>query len=182
MGTVKAPKMYLDAPICNNHAFGPGLEDITFVTWQRRGICSLKDIYIDGHFPSFQQLRVKFNLPNSHFFRFLQLRHFIKASIPQFDLIPRNSVLDSFVSVEPYTRGAVSRFYRALLDIYSPSSDSFREQWQEELGVDVTDDVWQECIQNIYCSSINARHNLIQFKVVYRLHFSPTTAFLESSV
>lgn len=87
LGIAKAPKMYLDAPICSNHAFRPGLEDITFMTWQGKGICSLKDMYIDGHLVSFQQLRVKFNLPNSHFFRFLQLQNFIKASIPHCEVI-----------------------------------------------------------------------------------------------
>lgn len=174
LGTVKAPKTYLDTPICNNHAFKPGLEDMTFVIWRRKGICSLKDIYMDGHLASFQQLRMKFNLPNSHFFRFLQLRHFIKASIPHYETIPHHSVLDSFMSVKPYTRGAVSRLYNVVLNIHSPSSDTFREQWQEEFGVEVTDDVWQESIKNIYCSSINARHNLIKFKVVYRLHLSPS--------
>lgn len=65
------------------------------------------------------------------------------------------------MSLEPYTRGAVSRYYSVLLNINSPSSDNYREQWQEELEVEISSNACQKCIENIYHSSINARHNLI---------------------
>lgn len=171
---VKAPKMYLDTPICNNHAFKPGLDDITFATWREKGLSLLKHFYIDGRLVSFQQLRDQYNLPNSHFFRFLQIRHFLRASVPNYDSIPQNATLDSFLSVEPYSKGAVSHLYRVLLSLIVPTTDTYREQWQEELGERISADIWHDCVKNIYNSSVNARHSLIQFKILHRLHFSPT--------
>lgn len=57
--TVKAPKTYLDAPIRNNQAFLPGLEDNIFNVWRERGITTIKDFYINGCLLYFQQLQVK---------------------------------------------------------------------------------------------------------------------------
>ena len=46
--------------------------------------------------------------------------------------------------------------------------------WCEaELGIEISDEVWEDCIDNIHGSSINVRHSLIQFKIIHRLHFSP---------
>uniref|UniRef100_A0A8C5ETB7 Reverse transcriptase zinc-binding domain-containing protein n=1 Tax=Gouania willdenowi TaxID=441366 RepID=A0A8C5ETB7_GOUWI len=100
----RAPKMYLDTPICDNHAF----------------------------------------------------------------------FLDSVLAVKSYTKVAISTYYKVLLGVSSPSSHLFRVQWQEELGIEITEERWQDCIKNIYNSSINARHVLIQFRVVHRLHLSPS--------
>lgn len=110
--------MYLDAPICNNHAFRSGLEDATFVRWHERGLSTLKDLYIDGRLASFQQLQVKYNFPNTHFFRFLQLRHVLRSGVSQYESVPQNSALDSFMSVEPYAKGAISRFCNVLKLLY----------------------------------------------------------------
>ena len=36
---IKAPKMYTDTPICNNHYFIPGINDAAFFDWKQKGIC-----------------------------------------------------------------------------------------------------------------------------------------------
>lgn len=49
--------MYLDSPICQNHAFSPGLLDSGFAQWEKNDIQRIKDLYIDGTFASFEQLK-----------------------------------------------------------------------------------------------------------------------------
>ena len=46
--------------------------------------------------------------------------------------------------------------------------------WKEEMGTQIGDDVWEEGLSRTQSSSINARHQLIQFKVMHRLHYSKT--------
>ena len=171
---IKAPKLYLHAPICGNHAFKPGLTDSAFRIWRDKGIDSLDNLYINDQFVSFQQLRDSFQLPPSHFFRFLQIRDFFRSHLNSFELKTRHPVMDCLMDILPFSKGAVSQVYSVLQDISSPSSSHLQLLWQTDLGIDIPDDMWEECIGNIHRSSINVRHSLIQFKIVHRLHFSPT--------
>lgn len=46
----KSPSVHTDTPICENHAFIPGLNDIAFSAWKQKGIKNINDLYIGGHF------------------------------------------------------------------------------------------------------------------------------------
>lgn len=52
---IKAPKIYVDTPVCENHSFTPGLTDGVFSTWKQSGICTIGDLYVNGNFASFAQ-------------------------------------------------------------------------------------------------------------------------------
>ena len=148
--------------------------DSVFHRWREKGIDSLELLYIDRQFVSFQQLRASFQLPDSHFYMYLQVRDFFRTHINNFVQKPCHLVLDSLMDIRPFSKGAVSRAYSLLQDLSSPSSSHLQEVWRVELGLDIPDDIWEECIDNVHHSSINVRHSLIQFKVVHRLHFSPS--------
>lgn len=85
-------------PIYHNHRFLPSCSDPAFLTWSERGLKSINDIYIDGVFPTFLELAAKFNLPNSHWFQFLPIRHFVQKHFPFFPNRPPDSSIDSFLS------------------------------------------------------------------------------------
>ncbi len=46
--------------------------------------------------------------------------------------------------------------------------------WEEELNLMLEENTWDLILARIHSSSINARHTLIQFKVVHRVHWSRT--------
>ena len=54
------------------------------------------------------------------------------------------------------------------------ATHSLKKAWEEELGLQIDDMVWQEGLSRIQYCSINTRHHLIQFKVMHRLHYSKT--------
>ncbi|KAF3860149.1 hypothetical protein F7725_000404 [Dissostichus mawsoni] len=66
------------APLADNLFFQPSLSDETFSSWHACVIKSIKDLYADKIFSSFQQLSDKFNLPRRDFFRYLQIRSFAR--------------------------------------------------------------------------------------------------------
>lgn len=79
--------MFLYTPICHNHSFLPCQTDGVFAVWRDWGLAILGDLYINKQFASFNQLKAKFNIPNSNFFpRYLQIqiRHYVKDKIPNF--------------------------------------------------------------------------------------------------
>lgn len=134
----------------------------------------LKDLYQGGHLMSFEQLRNKYDLPASHFFRYLQIRSFMRSHIAKFVDIPQHRALEEIINVRPGCRGAVSTLYQTLLsqDQEVVSTEKYRTEWETELGMPITEEGWETCFRNIHRCSVNVRLNLIQFKVVHRLHYS----------
>ena len=92
---------WLSSPISANHLFQPYLLDPTFQEWQRLGIERFRDLFIDNSFVSFEQLTEKFNLPKSHFFRYLQIRHFIRCQIPSFPQTPDVMLMHFWIYSQP---------------------------------------------------------------------------------
>lgn len=68
----------LALPITRNPTFITFNLDKTFCTWSDFGIHSVQDLYIEGTCATFTQLQKKFNPPNSNFFRYLQVRDYIR--------------------------------------------------------------------------------------------------------
>lgn len=169
---IKAPSIYLDTPICENHAFTPGLNDIVFSAWKHRGISKVSDLYIEGNFASFTQLQATYNISASSFFRYLQIRDFVKKNMPNFEVLNKHDTLEAMNKFDPATRGAVSLFYRILHERALLSTEVYREAWADELNMELSDENWEECLRNVHKCSVNVRHNLIQFKTLHRLHYS----------
>lgn len=55
-----------------------------------------------------------------------------------------------------------------------PSLSITKQHWEEELGFDILDDIWDATLDRVHSSSIYGRHSLIQFQVLHRLHYCKT--------
>ena len=64
-------KPLLSSPIFAYPFFPPSLIDPAFKLWKSRGLICVKDFFKDGLFISFDYLQVRFDIPNTHFFRYL---------------------------------------------------------------------------------------------------------------
>lgn len=59
--------------------------DEAFDRWKELGLYTIGDLYIQGTFASFQQLQEKFGLLKTYFFRYLQIRHFVRTHLHNFE-------------------------------------------------------------------------------------------------
>jgi len=103
--------MSVYSPVTANHLFPASLLDNAFHLWQKNGVLNIKMLYRDGIFMSFDQVREEFSLPAHNFFRYLQVRHFIKNHFIQFPSIPPKSPLDFILESPPEVKGTVSLQY-----------------------------------------------------------------------
>lgn len=67
------------APITANHLFLASLIDNAFDQWFKNGVLNIRQLYKEDIFMSFDQIKNEFALPRHHFFRYLQVRHFIQS-------------------------------------------------------------------------------------------------------
>ncbi|KAF3834082.1 hypothetical protein F7725_025286 [Dissostichus mawsoni] len=85
----------------------PSLTDPSFRLWHGRGIRCVKDLFKNGHFISFEQLKKDFNIPQSCFFRYLQIRSYVRT---HFSLAaPQSTWIDDCLNMDPCDRGLETR-------------------------------------------------------------------------
>ena len=162
----------LSSPISHNHFFKPSLDDPTFNIWYQKGIRCFGDLFFDNNFASFHQLSVKFDLPNSHFFRYLQVRHFIRSSIPNFPVMPNATVVDSLLHLNPTDKGLISNIYGKIKNLKQMSTGKIKNLWEQDLNISISNDLWDSILKLVNSTSLCARHSLLQCKVVHRVHMS----------
>lgn len=162
----------IQAPILNNHLFFPSCSDPTFQMWAANGLVTINNLYKDGVFSDFSSLSAKYHLPNSHLFRFFQIRHFAQKQFPHFPNRPPESGIDQFLTLDCDQKRLVSTIYGKLASLDLASTTSVKESWEGELGVDISDIKWRDILHLVQTSSICARHSLMQCKVLHRAHFT----------
>ncbi|CAI5656405.1 unnamed protein product [Oreochromis niloticus] len=146
--------------------------DPVFKLWSALGLHTIKDLYIDNCFASFAQLQSKFMLPSAHLFRYLQIRNFVKQSFAHLDKPPAHSDFYDYLIKNPTSKHLISQF-TTLFTLTAPTNH-IKDAWVKDLEVDISDALWANGLKNIKECSVNARLQLIQFKVLHRLHFSKT--------
>lgn len=137
-----------------------------------KGLISIENLYIDGQFASFGQLSDKFDLPQSYFFHYLQNRHYVGSKIQNFETLPAEHTFFDILKDPPDSRHVTSEFVCLFDDGVVASTAKIREAWKEELGIDLPEVMWDKSLSMIHSCSVNSRHQLIQFKVLHRLHYS----------
>lgn len=115
-----------------------------------------------------------FDLPKSHFYRYLQIRHFVKKNFPSFPILPLDNAFDNLLSLSPHQRGLISVLYNHIFNTPpAPQSlQGIRELWEEDLGKALREDQWEAALDLVHTSSPCARHSLIQLKVLIRVHWT----------
>lgn len=107
------------APMCQNPLFKPGQLHGAFVTWKKKGIVTFADLFIDGQFASFTQLCSKFKLPNSNFFRYLQIRHFVMQTFRQIESIPKSHPFHDTLRLTPDSPHLITKFVNCFTIVVS---------------------------------------------------------------
>ena len=124
-------------------------------------------IYMKTEF--FTDLIKKLGLPRSHFFRYLQIRHFICTQYPSF---PSPLPWEELLKLSPNQKALISQVYSSLMSLNNKPMLKAKVAGEKELNVDFTDDWWVKAIDRVSSTSSCARLGLIQFKVLHIIHFS----------
>ncbi len=111
-------------------------------------------------------------LPNTHLFRFFQIRHFVKSCFPQFPTSPPNSLIDQFLTLNPRKKGLIRITYKQIYTLSPNQLISLRAAWGQDLGAPLSDEQWEEILNNVHSSPICARYSLLQCKILHRAYLT----------
>ena len=96
----------------------------------------------------------------------------MRGRYANFPNIPGNNPIDKFLAQVPVRRGIISHFYNLIYSLSSTTGNILKGYWEEDLGMEISDDLWKKALSRVHSSSVCARHGLIQCKVVHRTHWT----------
>uniref|UniRef100_A0A672IS14 Reverse transcriptase zinc-binding domain-containing protein n=1 Tax=Salarias fasciatus TaxID=181472 RepID=A0A672IS14_SALFA len=153
------------APIWKNPDFVPSCHDAVYKFWHEKGLDRLVKLYEGGAVESFEALKSKYSLLQSHFFRYLQIRHYIPKNRHA-----QNTFLEDLL-IQPIPKRFISHIYKTFGLDFNYSTDHIRKQWQNDIGEQIEEKVWTSIIKNTHrILSCNTER---RFKILHRLHCTP---------
>ncbi len=162
-------------PLWHNFNFVCGNRPFVQPSWSSLGVNTCGDIYDSQGLCSFQTLRIKFCLPASAYFVFLQLRSALKAyGVPWSSSISSHPMRDWIAPSAG--RPSVSLIYNKIIDCITKHL-SIKTIWNRELSdLNLSVD-WERVWSYLSLTSKNLAHRLIHFKVIHRAYITPYKRF-----
>lgn len=97
----------------------------------------------------------------------------MKQNNPLYPNSPNQSSMEMIILCDPNKKGGISLIYGMLFQLTNTATlEYIRSSWEADLEVEITNEQWEIALEQIHRSSVCARHGLIQFKVIHRLHWS----------
>ena len=101
----------------------------------------------------------------------MQLRHFVRENIPNFETTCESHTFLELLSLSPESKKLITKFVKFFSND-STSANCMTSAWEKEIKASLPDNIWRTALSRIHSCSISCRHRLIQFKVIHRFHFS----------
>lgn len=155
-------------PILNNHLFPPSLFSNSYTLWHSRGAKACTDLYNDGSFFTFSDLVTDFN----YLFLYFQIRHWASSLFSCYPSLPIKQSWEDLLTLKPIQKSLISSIYDKLMALDNHSIVKIKSAWKHELGTSLTNQWWDKFVHSISSITPCARLQLIQFKVLHRVHFS----------
>lgn len=160
-------------PFHANPLLPEALRDGVTQSWFRKGIQSFGDLYKDGELDSFRGLRDRYDLDGRHFFKFMQIRHYIQTEQGGRLLPITKQPLDKMLHSKKEVKGLVSYAYSHISRLLGARVLPVRGKWEADLNYTFDDDEWADLCEKALHFSFNTRHLLTQFKMMHRTYYTP---------
>lgn len=116
--------------------------DAGYNRWKHQGLKYIAQMLRGQTLKSFQQSEQEFNLPAHDFYKFLQLRHYLKTHKEWENICKTPSKLEELLMA--YTegetkKGAISKLYKVLQQESNDKNLDVKEKWELEANIIITD-------------------------------------------
>uniref|UniRef100_A0A3B3Z6M4 Reverse transcriptase zinc-binding domain-containing protein n=1 Tax=Periophthalmus magnuspinnatus TaxID=409849 RepID=A0A3B3Z6M4_9GOBI len=167
-------KYSFSAPIANNPDFQLTCTDSGFKEWREVGITKISDLYVDDFIKSFQQLKNEFNLPQAHFFRYLQIRSYLN-SITYYKNGVKNSILDNiFIKAVVLKDKIITNIYDHI-NMNTGVVINIKKSWEYDFGVKLDDQQWIKVLNDAKQITKSNKSHEVQYKIINKMHVTPVT-------
>lgn len=162
----------LNIQIWNNPSVTIQNSQLQWNTWMKCGIHNLSDMVNNNSLLSFQELKDKYKLKNTEFFRYLQLRSWLTEN---FDI---GKGASTEIGEILNKRGKKKRLLGNVYDILIKATSNEEQlqkiynYWNKDLEILDAKTKWKECLLLTYQVTTNENLRLIQYKLMTRIYYS----------
>uniref|UniRef100_A0AAX7UZI2 Reverse transcriptase zinc-binding domain-containing protein n=1 Tax=Astatotilapia calliptera TaxID=8154 RepID=A0AAX7UZI2_ASTCA len=164
-------------PLWGNPDLSHHISDSILRGWKDRNIRTVADLYNNDTFIDFQQLKEKFKLPDQNFFKFLQIRDWIKEKTKgTFPEIPKESPFETHLCTKPWKsiKGIVSSIYTIINEkLPDYNKTSLKRKWEADLGYVYEEVEWYHLMEQAQTMLISTNHRQMQFNIFHRTYYTP---------
>lgn len=155
--------------------FVPFHIDAGFRKWSEHGLTNLYQLHKDGSLKSFDQLREEFMLPNTDFFRYLQLRNFLTKH-KEWDKVLEPTPIEGFLiklQTGNKDKKVIYHFYQIFLDMNLNNTLQIKGRWETEMNTDIPQDIWEEICTKAHLVTNSNIWREFKWKVITRFFRTP---------
>lgn len=127
-------------------------------------------VHWKGH-ADIHDLVTNYDIPQKHFFKYIQIRDFIKSKQNGSLVPPTLTILEEIVSKHLSGRGQISILYQALVD-GSKESTNILKAWNSDMGGKISEEEWKACFL-VKTQSLNTQSKLLQHEWLTRQYITP---------
>lgn len=128
--------------------------------WAASGVKYAHQMFRDGVFRFFIDLKTEYGVPNTFFFRYLQLRHAAMAQYGGGEVALSPSSMEKLVADVDHSK-LISKYYFTLLTSSSPRMERVAAQWKGDIP-SLTEESWSEALDTRVPSMVSVRDKLLQ--------------------
>ncbi len=171
--TQSSQPFYNLTPFHANPLLPQALRDGITQVWFTKSIKTFGDLYKNGVLESFEDLTAKYSLDKKHFFKFLQLKHYIRTEQGGRLLPVTKQPLDDILSRKEELKGLKSYMYIGINSLLEKEGLKVREKWEADLFPNFEDAGWTELCEKAQRFSYDSKHIVTQYNVIHRIYHTP---------
>lgn len=169
--TKTSPYLTPKASIWYNNKFKIDKKPFMWEKWAKSGIHLLGDLMTEEGMRSFEDIKEEYNLGNTDFWRFLQIRHCIMTSVKL--KLDQQTDIQKLFHTTWIKRGGASIFYVHIREAHAPPLDGLKKCWERDIEEEIDDDVWNKLVMSWSKCSREAQSQLIHYKIINRSYWTP---------
>lgn len=160
-------------PLWRNPLFKIGGQRFAWKDWQERGIWTLGHIVGPAGLKDFNSFRAEFSLPQSSYFRWLQIKHSILAArVETRNLVEEGSLILNLKAMYEQ-KGMIAGVYALFRDYASSVPRGLYRVWESELSVVHSFDMWAPLWGTVTRASRSAAITQSMYFLLHRAHLIP---------
>lgn len=157
--------------------FLPNKEDKAFNLWESKGLIRFSQLYNDEGFDSFENLERRYQLPRSHFYRYLQVRSYANKNILMANLEQLHPFVREMLKIteNESLKYATGQIYRTLQQNEENVTNHIKGKWEDELKTSIMEKEWEQSFKEIYKHLKSIYWQEFAWKINVRYFTTPST-------
>uniref|UniRef100_A0A3P9KVM4 Reverse transcriptase domain-containing protein n=1 Tax=Oryzias latipes TaxID=8090 RepID=A0A3P9KVM4_ORYLA len=158
--------------------FLPNKIDPGFSDWGKKGLLTIHQLFDGDILKSFKQLQDKYGIDSKDFYRYLQIRDYLR-SCGEWEALrqPPTQIEQLMIKsiVDKSRKKIVSNLYKCLQAHLSDNSLDLKGKWELEANIVIEDEKWETMCEGVHKISNSPTWNEFNWKIMMRFFKTPYT-------